>query len=418
MSKKRDYFSLRIGIIIAGLIIGVLAALLQKFGNPINMGLCMACFERDIVGALGLHRTDIVQYLRPEIMAILLGATIAALAFREFRARTGSAPIVRFVLGMFAMIGALVFLGCPWRAILRLVGGDWNAIIGIAGLVAGITAGVMFLKSGYNLGRSYQGRSFAGWVMPVIMIALLLLAIIYPKFGKDPGPVTVTDIVSKSEVVSEMASDPDTIDVSVNVNIPGSDPVTIPGSELKQDMPPEWAIFLGSKGASQMSAPFLISLIFGLAIGFLAQRTRFCTMGSFRDVILMGDTHLISGLIAFAAAAFVMNLVLGQFNPGFTLINADGNVKMQFAAHTVQYLNFLGMMLAGLCFALAGGCPGRQLILSGEGDGDAGVFVLGMFAGAGIAHNFHMVGKGDYALLAVIVGLIVVSAIGFLAREK
>ena len=135
MSKQRDFFSLRVGIIVVGVIIGILAALLQKWGNPVNMGLCMACFERDIVGALGMHRASIVQYLRPEIMGILLGSVIAALAFKEFKARTGSAPMVRFLLGMFAMIGALVFLGCPWRAMLRLAGGDWNAIVGIIGLV-------------------------------------------------------------------------------------------------------------------------------------------------------------------------------------------------------------------------------------------------------------------------------------------
>jgi YedE family putative selenium metabolism protein len=371
MSKKRDFFALRIGIITAGLIIGILAATLQKLGNPANMGLCMACFERDIVGALGLHRAAIVQYLRPEIFGILLGATIAALIFREFKARTGSSPIVRFLLGMFAMIGALIFLGCPWRALLRLAGGDWNAIIGLIGLFIGITFGVMFLKNGYSLGRSYPSRSLAGWIMPAIMVALLILAIFYPQFGRDadgtPGP----------------------------------------------------PLFLSEKGPGSQHAALIISLTVGLIIGFLAQRTRFCTMGSLRDVILMGDSHLLSGVIAFIVAAFVMNVVYGQFHPGFTLgMDETGKGIMQPAAHTVQYLNFLGMMLAGMAFALAGGCPGRQLILSGEGNGDAGVFVMGMFVGAGIAHNFNAVGKGPYALYAVVIGLIVVGLIGFLGREK
>ena len=53
--------------------------------------------------------------------------------------------------------------------------------------------------------------------------------------------------------------------------------------------------------------------------------------------------------------------------------------------------NFLGMALSGLAFALAGGCPGRQLFLSGEGDGDAGVFVLGMVTGAGLADRKSVV---------------------------
>ena len=132
-------------------------------------------------------------------------------------------------------------------------------------------------------------------------------------------------------------------------------------------------------------------------------------MGSIRDVILMGDSHLISGIIAFLAAAFVMNLIFGQFKPGF---------EGQFAAHTVHYLNFLGMLLAGMAFALAGGCPGRQLILRGDGDGDAAVFVMGMMSGAAIAHNFNAVGKGSFALWAVIIGLVVVFIIGMSAREK
>ncbi|AOQ24146.1 hypothetical protein MTAT_07870 [Moorella thermoacetica] len=38
----------------------------------------------------------IVQYLRPEIMGIALGAFFSALAFGEFRARGGSTPLVRF----------------------------------------------------------------------------------------------------------------------------------------------------------------------------------------------------------------------------------------------------------------------------------------------------------------------------------
>ena len=51
-------------ILIAGGVIGLLAALLVKFGNPVNMGICVACFYRDIAGALGLHRAEVVQYIR------------------------------------------------------------------------------------------------------------------------------------------------------------------------------------------------------------------------------------------------------------------------------------------------------------------------------------------------------------------
>lgn len=162
-----------------------------------------------------------------------------------------------------------------------------------------------------------------------------------------------------------------------------------------------------------MHAPLLFSLGVGLAVGFVAQKTRFCTMGAFRDLILFQQGHLFSGVLALVVAAFVTNLILGQFHPGFT---------KQPVAHTMGLWNFGGMVLAGLAFALAGGCPGRQLFLAGEGDGDAAVFVLGMIVGAGFSHNFGLAsspeGVGPYGIPALIIGLLVCLFIGFTMREK
>lgn len=367
--KLTRFFSSRTGIISTGAIIGILASVLQRLGNPPNMGICVACFERDIAGALGLHRAAVVRYIRPEIIGFVLGAAAAALLFREFKARAGSAPLVRFILGMFAMIGALAFLGCPWRALLRLAGGDLNAVTGLLGLTAGIAVGVQFLKSGYTLGRSRKTYAAVGWIMPILMIGLLLLALFKPQFTEGG------------------------------------------------------AIVFSDSGPGSMYAPLLISLAAGLLIGFLAQRTRFCTMGSVRDVILMGDTHLISGVGALLVFAFLTNLLFGQVRFGFAA---------QPVAHSSHLWNFLGMVLAGLAFTLAGGCPGRQLFLSGEGDSDAGVFVLGMITGAGFAHNFALAGSPDsitgstlsvggltpYGITAVILGIIACLLIGYTMREK
>ena len=147
-------------IIIAGVVIGALAILLTAQGNPANMGFCIACFLRDIAGGLGLHRAGAVMYLRPEIAGLGLGATLIALAKGEFRARGGANPLLRFGLGFLMMIGALVFLGCPLRMVLRLAGGDLNALVGLLGFIAGIYAGVLALKSGYNSGRSVPQAGF------------------------------------------------------------------------------------------------------------------------------------------------------------------------------------------------------------------------------------------------------------------
>ncbi|WP_068141343.1 YedE family putative selenium transporter [Limnochorda pilosa] len=350
--------------VLTGLVVGVLAPVLVKLGNPHNMGVCVACFTRDIAGALGFHRTGSVQYLRPEIMGIVLGSLAAGLVFREFRPRTGSAPLVRFVLGFFAMIGALVFLGCPWRAYLRLSGGDWNALYGILGLAAGIGAGVGFLKSGFSLGRSRPAAPALGWMMPAIMVGLLLLAVLAPQSG------------------------------------------------LAADGSPTGPVFFSTQGPGSQHAPWLSSLGVGLLLGFLAQRSRFCTVGALRDVMLFRETHLLGGIVALMAAAFVTNVVLGEFHAGF---------ENQPVAHSNVLWNVGGMVLAGLAFTLAGGCPGRQLILSGEGDGDAALFVLGMLAGAGAAHNFNMAsspaGPGAYGPAATLVGLVICTVLGFTMRE-
>jgi YedE family putative selenium metabolism protein len=72
VSKLNSFFASRWGIISAGVFIGILAPLLVYWGNPKNMGICVACFERDITGALGLHRASVVQYIRPEIIGFVL----------------------------------------------------------------------------------------------------------------------------------------------------------------------------------------------------------------------------------------------------------------------------------------------------------------------------------------------------------
>ncbi|MEG1879469.1 MAG: YedE-related selenium metabolism membrane protein, partial [Pseudoflavonifractor sp.] len=61
-------------MIAAGLAVGVISVVLVALGNPANMGFCIACFLRDIAGAVGLHRAEPVQYIRPEIIGLVLGA--------------------------------------------------------------------------------------------------------------------------------------------------------------------------------------------------------------------------------------------------------------------------------------------------------------------------------------------------------
>ena len=356
----KKLLSKRAVMIAAGIIFGVLAALMTNWGNPPNMGICVACFIRDIAGAVGLHQAGVVQYIRPEIIGFMLGAFITAFAFREFRPRGGSSPLLRFFLGAFLMVGALVFLGCPIRMMLRLAGGDLNAVTALAGMILGVLVGIFFLKKGFNMGRAQKMHPLVGWILPISMVGLLLLVIFRPGF-----------------------------------------------------------IFFSETGPGAMAAPIVVSLVVGLAVGFLAQRTRMCFAGAWRDIFLVKDFYLISGVIAFFVAALVTNYVVGNFG-------AEGIYHWGFTdqpvAHNDYLWNFFGMSLVGLAATLLGGCPLRTTVLTGEGDTDAGMTVLGYLVGAAFAHNFLLAsspkGTGAWGPVAVVIGLVFCLVAGFVMWER
>jgi len=246
------------GIIGAGAVVGILSTVLVELGNPGNMGVCIACFIRDIAGALGLHRADVVQYIRPEVIGIVLGAFLIAFAAKEFSVSGGSSPLMRFTLGFIVMIGALMFLGCPLRMILRLGGGDLNALFGLAGFASGIGIGIIFLKKGFSLKRTYRLSKFEGFIFPAANVALLALLIAAPAF-----------------------------------------------------------VFFSKKAPGSLHAPLLISLCAGLIVGALAQRTRLCMVGGIRDLIMFKDSYLISGFIAIFVFATLGNFFFGNYKLGF-----------------------------------------------------------------------------------------------------
>jgi len=358
-------FKSRVGIVVIAALIGLAAAGLELLGNPPNMGICVVCFERDVAGAFGLHRAAPVQYLRPEVPAMLLGGLIAALIVGGFRPRSGSAPLVRFFLGVFAVLGSLVFLGCTWRLGMRLAGLDGTALFGLAGFLGGVGAGTWFERRGFALGPSHPAPALTGWIMPGLMVLLLVAVFLPPRFG---------------------------------------------GTGV---------IFQSAKGPGAVHAAILVSVAGGLVIGALAHLSGFCTIGWIRRSVFGGERRLLVGALAFVLAAFLLKLAGGAVNPGFSA---------QPVAHSDELWNFLGMLLAGLAFTLAGGCPGRQLVAAGEGSADAGIFVMGSFAGAALAHNLALAalpdkggalgGPGPWGQGAVIVGLIVCVAVGLLMRPR
>lgn len=359
-------------IIVAGAAVGLAAVLLARLGNPPNMGICSACFQRDTAGGLGLFSgPGPLQYLRPEIPGFILGAAAAALFFGEFRARGGSSPALRFVIGAFMMVGALVFLGCPIRLMNRIAAGDWAAGgMGLLGLLAGIAFGSFCIRRGFSLGQSREMKPLSAAVVPVLGAGLLVYVLVL-AYGS------------------------------------GGDP----------------------RGAleTKFGAPVLASLGAGLVLGFLGQRSRFCSTGGFRDLFLWRDATLFKGYIA-----LIVVVVAGTFLvdglwpcPGERKLFAWGAAPI---AHSVHLWNFLGMALVGLAATLVGGCPFRQTIASSQGNSDAAMTLMGLLFGAAFCHNFALAaapakpdaigGPGTGGIVAVIVGLVVLAGIGLFCSDR
>ncbi|MDA8229473.1 MAG: YedE family putative selenium transporter [Desulfitobacterium hafniense] len=339
---------------VTGGLLGLLSVLLVKFGNPGNMGYCIACFLRDISGGLGFQKVETVQYMRPEIFGLITGAFFVALFKKEHKAVGGSSPIVRFTLGFIAMVGMLVFLGCPLRVVLRLAGGDLNAGVGILGLIVGVFIGIQFLNRGFSLGRATNLPAVNGYIFPITAIILLILS--------------------------------------------------VSGTFI---------FFASKSGPGSMHAPVIVSVVAGLIMGVLVQRSRFCMIGGIRDFILFRDTYLLWGFLALLIVAFVGNLTVGAFKLGF---------QGQPLAHTDGLWNFLGMLLAGTASALLGGCPLRQLTAASEGNTDCAIAIIGLIAGAAFAHNFGLAaspkGVPVAGQFATLIGLAVVFLIAVLGTHR
>lgn len=242
---------------LAGVICGVVAACLAWFGNPANMAFCIACFIRDTAGALGLHSAETVQYARPEIIGLVLGAFIISVATKEYRSTAGSSPMVRFVLGMILAIGSLVFLGCPLRMITRMSAGDLNAWVALIGFILGVGTGVFALKKGFSLGRAHLTNRVGGGILPALMLGVLILAL---------------------------------------------------GTSLLKS---------STSGPGSMHAPILLSLAGGLIFGAVAQKSRMCFAGSIRDVILMRNFDLLTIIGGFFVVMLIFNIATGRFVPAF-----------------------------------------------------------------------------------------------------
>ncbi|MBE6044271.1 YeeE/YedE thiosulfate transporter family protein [Clostridium thermopalmarium] len=100
--------------------------------------------------------------------------------------------------------------------------------------------------------------------------------------------------------------------------------------------------------------------VFGVALGFTLQRSRFCFTASLRDPVLTGSTSLTKAVITAIAVATVGFAAL-QFAAASRGEAIPGNVS-PVGVHTA-----IGAVMFGIGMVIAGGCASGTLMRVGEG---------------------------------------------------
>jgi YedE family putative selenium metabolism protein len=341
--------------VVTGALLGLGGVLLAYLGNPINSGICVSCFMENVAGALQLHNERRMSYIRPELIGFVLGSFLIAVQTGRFRARGGSAPVIRFFMGFFIIAGCAVFIGCPIKMFLRLAAGDLTAVAATLGLIFGVWIGVRYIRGGFALDGDKDLSRINGFVMPLFAVLLLLFLLLHPSFIK-----------------------------------------------------------MGQKGPAALRAPLPLSLLIGLVIGGVAQRSGLCVTGAVRNFCLARERTLLNGLVTAFLSAVIFSILLDQFNWG---------MNGQPASHLSHGWTFLAMTLVGLASVLIDGCPFRQLIKAGQGDVDAGITTLGMLMGGALVYAWLLrstsAGPTLEGKIVVLIGLVfsVVIAMAFRKRR-
>ena len=124
----------------------------------------------------------------------------------------------------------------------------------------------------------------------------------------------------------------------------------------------------------------IASLVLGLVIGYLGQRTRLCFIAGYRDFMMARDTTLLKGIlgtIVGALGGFIVFNALGANVPAFPLLN----VTSVLASKSTWLWTLVGGLGVGIVGVLSGGCPFRMHVLACEGKKTYWSYLFGFYIG-------------------------------------
>ncbi|MBE3598332.1 MAG: YeeE/YedE family protein [Limnochordaceae bacterium] len=154
---------------------------------------------------------------------------------------------------------------------------------------------------------------------------------------------------------------------------------------------------------SQLGRDYVLFWAFGVALGVVLQRSRFCFASAFRDLFLFGGSSTLKGILAGMAVA----------STGFALLESKmvsmpglpGVLPPEAHLFPLGWHLVVGGVLFGIGMTVAGGCVSGTLYRMGEGYAASYAAFAGIVVGLGLAaHSWgfwweHFIGPGPVVWL-------------------
>jgi uncharacterized membrane protein YedE/YeeE len=133
----------------------------------------------------------------------------------------------------------------------------------------------------------------------------------------------------------------------------------------------------------------LATMVIGMLVGYLGQRSRFCTISGVRDFFLVKDSYRLKGLIGIVIGGVI----------GFALVNKLGGTLSSFTKpggwefmpmlkdglnvtpSILIPLSAVGAFFMAYFSVMAEGCPFRQHVMAGEGRLSGIIYIAGLVLG-------------------------------------
>jgi len=124
----------------------------------------------------------------------------------------------------------------------------------------------------------------------------------------------------------------------------------------------------------------LATLVIGLVIGYLGQRSRICFIRGISHPYVLrdfGPAVALAGLFIGSLTGFLTFGALGGYVPGFPHLLETPGISLR----SPMLFAVIGGLGVGFFSVLAGGCPFRFHVMAGEGRRAAATYLVGFYVG-------------------------------------